>query len=95
MTDAIGMVEFLKEIYNTEQVETIGDQAFYGCSGLKTIKLHDIKKIGWGAFLDCNELTVHLPSTVEEVQDNAFEEIKHLYYDGNLPGAPWGAQTWN
>lgn len=78
-------------------LEEIGKVAFSGCRSLKELKLpNSVKKIGEHAFTYCLKLEdVEVPSTVEYVGEDAFRHVPHITYHGNLPGAPWGAQSMN
>lgn len=83
------------EKINLENVEYIGYQAFLANTGEKEIHLDSVKEIGQAAFAASQGLVVHLNDKVESVEQDAFAEIAHLYYHGDLEGAPWGAEEWN
>ena len=55
-------------------VTSIGKQAFWGCSGLKSISLPDsVTAIGESAFRNCSKLTsITIPNGVTEIGDGAF-----------------------
>ena len=55
-------------------IETIGDEAFSGCTKLKTLKFFDnVKEIGAGAFNGCRVLPdFTLPEAVTEIKDHTF-----------------------
>lgn len=84
----------LEEI-NLENVETIGATAFAACVSLHELHLNNVKTIEDSAFTDCTSATIYLNDNVESVGELAFYNVDHLYYHGNLEGAPWGAQVWN
>lgn len=54
-------------------IETIGIYAFYGCYGLKTLSLGNVKTISDCAFGDCHSLTsVTIPSSVTSIGQYGF-----------------------
>ncbi len=55
------------DTYNGLEVKEIGENAFYGCTGLEKISLGDkVKTIGRGAFADCSNLKeINIPNSVE------------------------------
>ena len=70
--------EVLKEIVFDNVTEEIAPQMFYGCMGLKVVKLYGVKKIGNAAFANCSSL-VEVDFTkngetgvLEEIGDGAF-----------------------
>ena len=58
----------------SDTVESIGDDAFYGCKNLKTVRLPgNTASIGSRAFMDCYRLReVQIPDTVTSVKKRAF-----------------------
>ncbi len=71
------------------KVETIGDSAFEGCTGLKAVQLNQnsvIKRIGDRAFYGCSAIEdIFLPSSLDKAETNsgyigsyAFAECLHL-----------------
>jgi len=63
----------LKEIYGLENVETIGDAAFWGCDSLKSINLANAKKIGNMAFSKCIGLeNIEFGTNLVEIGRSAF-----------------------
>ena len=63
----------LTEIPDPSQVTSIGDRAFYGCSALKTVDLHSVTTMGYGAFQGCDELSGEIDlSKLEVIPGNAF-----------------------
>lgn len=72
-----------------EGTKTIGAQAFYGCSGITSLKVaSSVKLIGSGAFAGCTGLsgTVTIPEGCE-VADDAFDNCPNLtvVYEGADP----------
>ncbi|MBU5450255.1 leucine-rich repeat protein [Acetivibrio sp. MSJd-27] len=75
-------------------VESIGNYAFYGCSGLTSITIPDgVPSIGNKAFYGCESLTsVTIPNSVISIGEQAFRECTNLnkvYYIGSE--AEWAA----
>ena len=62
------------------KVTKIGDNAFQGCTNLKSVTLpKDVVEIGAGAFKGCTSLTkVTLPNKVTKIGANAFNGCKKL-----------------
>ena len=62
------------------QVTSIGDYAFWGCSGLTSIVIpSSVTSIGDEAFLDCSGLTsIVIPSSVTSIGERAFEWCRDL-----------------
>lgn len=83
------------ESIDLSNVRTIGGNAFEGCAKLETIQLPKVETIGNECFKDAVKAEIYLNENVQSVGTDAFNGIKHLYYNGNLPGAPWGALAWN
>ena len=61
-------------------VTSIGDWAFYGCTGLTSITIpSSVTSIGDGAFSDCTGLTsITIPSSVTSIGDYAFSDCTGL-----------------
>lgn len=60
-------------------VETIGELAFFGCSGMTKLTLPDtLKSIGPGAFEGTEITEIVIPSSVESIGNNAFANCKSL-----------------
>ena len=61
-------------------VTSIGDESFYGCRRLKSIKiLSSVISIGDGAFSYCSGLTsIEIPSSVTNIEKNTFEGCSGL-----------------
>lgn len=71
-------------------IETIPEQAFFGCKNLKEITVSSqLKEIGKEAFRECSALEeIFLPSTVTAIGDGAFRcctSLNGIYFTGNAP----------
>ena len=69
-------------------VTSIGDYAYYGCSGLTSINIPNrVTSIGDSAFYNCSGLTsVSIPKSVKQIDTFAFyecNELKEVNYAGN------------
>ncbi len=64
----------------TYPVTSIGQSAFYGCSGLTSINIpHTVTTIGNRAFQECSSLTsVNIPNGVTSIGENAFSGCRNL-----------------
>ena len=60
---------------NTYSVTSIGEAAFYKCSGLTSVTIpNSVTSIGWDAFQDCSILTsVTIPNSVTSIGMDAFK----------------------
>ena len=64
---------------NTYSVTSIGDYAFYGCSGLTSVTIpNSVTSIGGYAFSDCSLTTVTIPNSVTSIGDYAFSGCSGL-----------------
>ena len=77
-------------IFAGNNVQEIGDWAFYNCHSLRSLTLPEgVEEIGRAAFFDCtylNELT--LPSTLKKIADNGFagcEKLGTMYVNALVP----------
>lgn len=63
----------LTEIPDLGQVTSIEERAFNGCSALETVDLHSVTTMGYGAFEDCDALSVEIDlSNLEVIPGHAF-----------------------
>ena len=72
----------LREVANSEHINSIGALAFSHCSALQHIEFgKDLHRIGEGAFANCSSLTsVALPSSLREIGDGAFVDCRELAF---------------
>ena len=70
--------ERIKSVIIKGDVTSIGDDAFYGCTSLESIKIPDsVTSIGRGAFMDCANLSsVIIPDSVTNIGSGAFFRTK-------------------
>ena len=70
----------VKEYILDEGVTSIGDYAFYGCSGLTSVTIpNSVTSIGESAFRDCSSLTsVTIPNSVTSIGNSAFRGCSGL-----------------
>ncbi len=57
---------------NLNNVSVVGNRAFYGCNGLKTVVGNRVTAIGTEAFFECTSLTELTLPAIETVGDSAF-----------------------
>ena len=64
----------------TYSVTSIGDYAFYGCSGLTSVTIpNSVTSIGDYAFYGCSGLTsVTIPNSVTSIDDSAFQHCTNI-----------------
>lgn len=76
-------------------VTSIGDYAFSNCSGLGSVTIpNSVTIIGDYAFSNCSRLgSMTIPNSVTSIRKNAFNKVRHIEYDGNATGSPWGAYS--
>jgi len=87
----------IKKVVINNGVTSIGDGAFYGCTGLTSVTIgNGVTSIGDGAFYGCTGLTsIAIPNSVTSIGNYAFEFVKHITYTGGATGSPWGANIVN
>ena len=83
---------YIKRVVMQQGVTSIGDHAFWDCSGLTSVTIPDgVTSIGGGAFWDCAALTsVTIPGSVTNVGQDAFyncSSLTDIYYGGY--GTDW------
>lgn len=57
-----------------------------------------LKEIGINAFAGfayTSQKSIIIPETVTTIEQDAFMDVPHIYYNGSATGAPWGAQAMN
>lgn len=72
----------LREVVNSEHINSIGALAFADCTALQKIEFgKDLHRIGEGAFANCRALTsVALPSSLREIGDGVFVGCQELAF---------------
>lgn len=72
--------EEIRTVILPEELTSIGDLAFYGCTNLTSVVVPDgVTAIGEYAFADCTELLqVHLGNGVREIRTGAFYQCESL-----------------
>ena len=73
-------IEKITSIIISDNVTSIGDYAFYGCTNLVSVTIpNNVTSIGNAAFLDCDDLTsMEIPNSVTSVGNGAFESCSSL-----------------
>ena len=80
--------EEVKDLVIPNSVTSIGERAFYECSGLTSVTIHNsVTSIGYSAFAFCSGLTsVHISDIAAwcniDFGDNPLEYAHHLYLNG-------------
>lgn len=79
-TSAFKNKTLFKSIELPNSLKDIGDEAFYGCSGLTSVTIPDsVTNIGKGAFYGCNGLTsITIGNGATSIGDNAFRNCFRL-----------------
>ena len=85
-SDSVIIPETVKYNGETYSVTSIGDYAFYGCSGLTSITIpNSVTSIGDYAFKYCSGITsVTIPNSVRSIGENGFSgcsNLSNLTYD--------------
>ncbi len=71
----------ISTVYLPESLRTIKSNAFYACSKLRTVYAkHGLEAIEANAFSGQSTLAIHLPNTVNEISDNAFDKKARMYF---------------
>lgn len=71
-----------------ESIETIGDNAFHGCTRLRSVNLSsNLKSIGRSAFEKCTSLqSITLPKSLKVIREFAFRNCANFDNWGNFDG---------
>ncbi|MDE6264350.1 MAG: leucine-rich repeat protein [Paramuribaculum sp.] len=72
--------ELIEDLVIPESVDSIGNYAFYGCSGLQSVSIpNSVKYIGSSAFCQCSGLTsIKIPNSVTSISDHTFSQCDGL-----------------
>lgn len=79
--------DYLTSVTMSNNIETIGSEAFYACSNLNTANLgYSVKILGYRAFSNTGITSVSLPASLEIIRDEVFaaaEKLKEVTFDRN------------
>ena len=77
---AFSNCESIDEIFIPKAIRAIKDNAFDGCTGMRTVTLGDgLEEIGKEAFGKCTSLQyILIPPTVKTIDDTAFKDCSNL-----------------
>ena len=80
VTSLFNSLSSVKKVTLSNNVKTIGDEAFSGCSGLTSVAIpNSVTSIGDEAFKDCSGLTsVTIPNSVTSIGSYAFNNCSGL-----------------
>ena len=78
-------------------LEDIHENAFRSCKSLKDVVIPDtVKSIGHKAFAYCDSIMdLYIPTNVKDIEEYAFDELRHIEYNGVALGSPWSALSIN
>ena len=79
-TETNTLVSGCKSSIIPNSVTSIGESAFYDCSGLTSIEIpNSVTSIGESAFYDCSDLTsIEIPNSVTSIGNSAFSNCSSL-----------------
>lgn len=83
----------LTELTLPDSLTSIGKYAFAGCASLTELTLpNSLTLIGQYAFAGCTNVIIHVPETVETIEDGAFADVKKVVLKNYTRFDNW--QTW-
>ena len=93
------LVNYAEKVTFGEHVTEIGPTTFAGFTHLSgTLTIPDnVTTIGLSAFEYCSNLSIVIPNSVTSIGNDAFYNVPHIYYNGNLgdENSTWGALARN
>ncbi|MDE7414600.1 MAG: leucine-rich repeat domain-containing protein [Muribaculaceae bacterium] len=79
--------DHLTSVTLSNYIETVGSEAFFACSNLKTVNLgYSVKILGARSFSNTGVTSITFPSSLEIIRDEAFaaaESLKEAIFDRN------------
>lgn len=78
-SEAFDACTSLKAVVIPERVQSIGENAFYGCSFKEVVIPNSVQRIGKGAFWYCSSLKkAVVPGSVQAIEEGAFSDCLSL-----------------
>lgn len=86
-----GVNVVIPEEYNGMPVTEVAENAFSGCTSMKTLRIPDsVKRVGWGALSGCTSLeSIVLPFAGESVDTTNESNRGMVYLFGHSSGSSW------